>query len=368
MSKWIDLVDPDEAELRKQTPKRLHARALDRLLAPAQHEDEPRPTLEGHGDYVFGVFLVPVAVPEEARVYYQEIDLVLTRELVLTARKTPPGGEEPFDTAGVHDTCTRGGVDEPGMVAYHLVDEVAEHYLDLIDALNDKIDELDDHVEDWPAEQVRGRISQLRHALLHIRRTLAPTRDAIRGVVDGRIELDGKRAFPTRGRAPLRRRLRQAPACQRGPRLLTRPSRRCARLQPGQDRQRPERGGEATDRNRLDPARADLHRRVVRPELHPQHARAALALRLRVVVGLDHRDDDRPDRLLPQETLAVGARSLPWLSAVFHLPQLQAALDRPRPARRPEPAGGLMPALRVRLPVRTARGLLPGAWHGFRRL
>jgi magnesium transporter len=121
---------------------------------------------------------------------------VLTRELVLTARKTPPGGEEPFDTAGVHETCTRGGVDEPGMVAYHLVDEVAEHYLDLIDALNDKIDELDDHVEDWPAEQIRGRISELRHALLHIRRTLAPTRDAIRGVVDGRIELDGKELFP----------------------------------------------------------------------------------------------------------------------------------------------------------------------------
>jgi magnesium transporter len=195
MSKWIDLVDPDEAELRKQTPKRLHARALDRLLAPAQHEDEPRPTLEGHGDYVFGVLLVPVAVPDEARVYYQEIDLVLTRALVLTARKTPPGGE-PFDTSGVHDTCTRGGVDEPGMVAYHLVDEVAERYLDLIDTLNDKIDELDDHVEEWSAEQIRGQISELRHALLHIRRTLAPTRDAIRGVVDGRIELDGKELFP----------------------------------------------------------------------------------------------------------------------------------------------------------------------------
>jgi magnesium transporter len=194
-SKWIDLVDPDEAELRKQMPKRLHARALDRLIAPAEHEDEPRPTLEGHGDYVFGVFLVPVAVPNENRVYYQEVDLVLTRDLVLTARKTPDGGE-PFETAGVHETCTRGGIDDPGMVAYHLVDEVAEHYLDLIDALDDKIDELDDHVEDWPAEQIRERISELRHALLHIRRTLAPTRDAIRGIVDGRIELDGKEVFP----------------------------------------------------------------------------------------------------------------------------------------------------------------------------
>jgi magnesium transporter len=194
-SKWIDLVDPDAAELHKQTPKRLHARAFDRLLTPGQHEDEPRPTLEGHGDYVFGVFLVPVAVPDENRVYYQEIDLVLTRDLVLTARKTPPGGE-PFDTSGVHETCTLNGVDDPGMVAYQLVDEVAEHYLDLIDTLNDKIDDLDDHVEELPAEQVRGRISELRHALLHIRRTLAPTRDAIRGIVDGRVELDEQELFP----------------------------------------------------------------------------------------------------------------------------------------------------------------------------
>jgi magnesium transporter len=82
------------------------------------------------------------------------------------------------------------------MVAYHLVDEIAERYLDLIDALNDKIDDLDDHVEEWPAQQIRERIAELRHALLHIRRTLAPTRDAIRGVVDGRIELDGKELFP----------------------------------------------------------------------------------------------------------------------------------------------------------------------------
>jgi magnesium transporter len=194
-SRWIDLVDPDKDDLRKQMPKRLHARALDRLLSPAEHEDEPRPTLEGHGDYVFGVFLVPTVVPDENRVYYQEIDLVLTRQLVLTVRKTPPGGE-PFDTTGVHETCTRGGVDDPGMVAYHLVDEVAEHYLELIDKLNDKIDELDDNVEQWPAERIRGRISELRHDLLHIRRTLAPTRDAIRGVVDGRIELDGRELFP----------------------------------------------------------------------------------------------------------------------------------------------------------------------------
>ena len=39
-------------------------------------------------------------------------------------------------------------------------------------------------------------MSDLRHDLLHIRRTLAPTRDAVRQVVDDRIELESGDLFP----------------------------------------------------------------------------------------------------------------------------------------------------------------------------
>jgi magnesium transporter len=193
---WVDLVDPDREELEKHLPKKLHQSAVDQLLAPAAHDDEPRPTLQAHGDYVFGVFLVAVAVPEEDRVFYQEIDIVLTREFLLTVRKTPPG-EEPYDISRVKAICPEGDEPEAGMILYHLVDDVAERYLDLIDAVNDEIDELEDHVETWPNEKVRQRLSDLRHDLLHIRRTLSPTRDAVRRIVDGRLELEeGVEAFP----------------------------------------------------------------------------------------------------------------------------------------------------------------------------
>jgi magnesium transporter len=82
------------------------------------------------------------------------------------------------------------------MAAYRLVDDVAERFLDLVDALNDEIDELEDNVERWDAEQVRERLSHLRHDILHIRRVLAPTRDAVRAIVDDRIELDHGELFP----------------------------------------------------------------------------------------------------------------------------------------------------------------------------
>src|SRR5207247_601165 len=80
---------------------------------------------------------------------------------------------------------------------YLLYDDIAEAFLTLVDAFDDDIDDLEDHVEEWPAGLVRERISRLRHDLLHVRRVLAPTRDAARCVVDNRIELDGgEELFP----------------------------------------------------------------------------------------------------------------------------------------------------------------------------
>ena len=192
---WIDLLDPSPEELRAKAPRELEETALERLLAPPEHEDEPRPTLQGHGDYVFGVFLIAVAVPEEDSVYYQEIDLVLTHETLLTVRKTPPGGRPACDVAVVQKT--EKPEDSAGLLAYRLLDEIAERYLDLVDALDDEIDELEDRVETQQAELTRARISTLRHDLLHIRRTLSPMRDAVRRVIDGTVEVeDGPQVFP----------------------------------------------------------------------------------------------------------------------------------------------------------------------------
>ena len=57
--RWIDLCDPDEAALEAALPVPVHSTAMDRLRAPARHDDEPRPRLEAHGNYVFGVLVLP---------------------------------------------------------------------------------------------------------------------------------------------------------------------------------------------------------------------------------------------------------------------------------------------------------------------
>jgi magnesium transporter len=193
---WIDLLDPTPEELRDKAPRELEETAFELLRAAPKHDDEPRPTLQGHGDYVFGVFLIAVVVPEQDSVYYQEIDLVITHDTLLTVRKTPPGGFPACDVDVVKKSVKPN--DSAGMMTYRLVDEIAERYLNLVDDLDAEIDELEDQVEVQPAEQIRQRISSLRHDLLHIRRTLAPMRDAVRRVVDGVVDVeDGAEVFPS---------------------------------------------------------------------------------------------------------------------------------------------------------------------------
>src|SRR5712691_4120146 len=194
MTEWIDLIDPTPEELREKLPRDIQESALHRLLAPIEHDDEPRPTLQSHGSYVFGVFLLAIAVREEDRVFYQEVDVVVTHDTLITVSKTPPG-EHPYDPRPARESCRPD--DTAGMMFYRLVDDIAEHYLDLIDALDEEIDQLEDTVETSPAAATRVRLSELRHDLLHIRRTLAPTRDAIRRVVDNVVEVtEGQEVFP----------------------------------------------------------------------------------------------------------------------------------------------------------------------------
>lgn len=190
---WLDLIDPTAVELHSALPEHVHATALEALLAPHVHEDEPRPRIDTHDDYVIGIFLVPITVPAEDRLYYQEIDFVATPEVLVTVSKTPPG-EQPFDPKPAKEACRAH--EEVGMFVYHLVDHIAESFLNLVDDLDNEIDDLEDMVAGESPPTVGKRLRELRQDVRGIRRTLTPTRDAVRKIVDDRVELDAGELFP----------------------------------------------------------------------------------------------------------------------------------------------------------------------------
>jgi Mg2+ and Co2+ transporter CorA len=198
---WIDLRDPTEADVVDAWPGTLAPEVVATLAAPPDRDDLPRPRFTTGGGMVVGVFLLPVLVAERDHLFHQEIDLVLAADAILTVRKTPlgpdgaPSGDPAYDVGELRRYLSDDGR-LPGHVARFIVDDVAESFLDLIDALLDLIDDLEDRVDTSAVRVVQRHISEFRHDVLRLRRILGPTRDAVRRVVDGRVEVDDGTLFP----------------------------------------------------------------------------------------------------------------------------------------------------------------------------
>jgi magnesium transporter len=186
VAEWIDLLDPSAEELRTKLPRDVHDDAIQRLLAPTVHDDEPRPRFEGRHTYVFGILLAPVCLEGDVR--FREVDLIVTREVLVTVRKTPENGG-PIELDLPTDA-------RAGELAAAVVDEVAEAFLDAVDELDSEVDTVDDAVDEWSAERVRTRLKTLRHEILRLRRMLGPTREALHKVVDKRVDVEGVEALP----------------------------------------------------------------------------------------------------------------------------------------------------------------------------
>jgi len=187
-SHWLDLVDPTRDELLAVLPSSIDPAIVDALAAPARVDREPRPQLEGHETYVYGVLAAMLARAEGRGAWYQEIFLVATPERLVTVCKTPDL-RAPFDVSALQAAAEP---DTPvGVLLHHLAEDVADSYLDLLDAIYAAIDDLEDRLDELRPAQVRLRLSELRHELLHRRRAVSATRAAVRRVLDGRVEVGG---------------------------------------------------------------------------------------------------------------------------------------------------------------------------------
>jgi Mg2+ and Co2+ transporter CorA len=191
-ARWVDLVDPTREELLDALPVSVDPEVVEALTAGPAPTHGPRPILESHGPYAFGVF-VSMELHEDGREEIREIDLVATPTALLTVGKTPPGGE-PFGTSVLHAAHEHASV---GLLVHRLVDEVADSYLALLEAVFEEIDALEDRIDDLEPRVVRQRLLEVRHRLLRYRKAVSATRAAVRRVLDGRVEVGGDDLFPT---------------------------------------------------------------------------------------------------------------------------------------------------------------------------
>jgi magnesium transporter len=179
---WIDVTDPQGDEV-----DALGAIfALHPLTIEDAHHRHQRPKVELFEGYAF-VVVHPLAIRDGAdgdELVDQELHAFVGPRYIATIRY----GAEPFSLKGVEHRwlgqpemlAAEGG----GFATYVLVDEVVDGYLSIVEAFEDRADDLEDDVFEEPATEDEGsdlqeRIFRLKREVVRLRRFAAPLRQSL---------------------------------------------------------------------------------------------------------------------------------------------------------------------------------------------
>lgn len=170
---WLDIVGLDAAVLEAVGARfGLHPLALEDVAS-----SQNRPKLEAYEDHLFIVLRAVRHTPEEGLASHQ-VALFVGRDYLLTIREERHGQFEP-----VRDRlrASRGRIRARGAdyLAYALIDTLVDHYLPVLDAFAMRLDALAGDLDGPSTERVLTEVTDIRQALLRLRRMSLPMRDVI---------------------------------------------------------------------------------------------------------------------------------------------------------------------------------------------
>lgn len=171
---WIDVVEPSDDELSLlQRTLGLHELSVEDSRRWGQ-----RSKVEFFGDYVFLV-VHGIAIGEDDELVDSEVHLFAGQRFYLLTIRREPLFELPrtLERAGRASELEAEGI---GFHLYLLLDEVVDGYLDVVEKLEDRSDDVEEHVfADEAAEGLQERIFLVKRQVVRFRRAVAPLREVI---------------------------------------------------------------------------------------------------------------------------------------------------------------------------------------------
>ena len=177
---WVALKDPGPGELAAMQ----HEFDLHELAVEDAHHGHQRPKIEEYGDSLFAVLHTIDASAGEINV--GEVDVFVGPNYLLTVRSHTEHGFE-----NVRARCER----EPhllrqgsGFVFYALMDEVVDRYFPVLDALEDKLEAVEDRI--FSGDSARSNVEslyELKQKLVTLKNAAGPLLDASGKLHGGRV-------------------------------------------------------------------------------------------------------------------------------------------------------------------------------------
>jgi len=179
---WVDIQQPDatdQALLRDVF--RFHELAVEDALAEIHH-----PKIEAYDGLLYTILHGIISSPDRVGFVTQDIDFFLGPNYLVTVHHETSRSIEAERTACLRNPDLLG--DGPVVLFHRLVDRMVDHYAPEVDALEERLEDLESLVFDDPEVNPIRDLLQLKRDIASLRRVTLPERDAV-----GRL---ARREFP----------------------------------------------------------------------------------------------------------------------------------------------------------------------------
>lgn len=184
---WHLVRDPHDPEL-DRLAERYHLHPLH--IEDCRHRNQSA-KLETNGAYLFTV-LKPARFDGAGTLEVSDLDVFIGPDYVITVEEADwPRTREMIDALRAASAALR-----PDQALYRVADAVVDAYLPVLDAIDDRIDDLEDEVLARPSPEALARIFATRRTLALLRRVLANTRDVAGQLQRSDFPLIGRDMWP----------------------------------------------------------------------------------------------------------------------------------------------------------------------------
>jgi magnesium transporter len=169
----------------------LHSLVVEDIVNTAQ-----RPKMEDFGNYIFLTLKMIVYDRGRREIDAEHVSLILGRGFVLTFLED---SGDVFEPVRVRMRSGRGRLRKEGAdyLAYALVDAIVDHYFEVLEALGDDIEAVEEEVVEVPTQETLRTIHVLKRELIYLRRAVWPLREAVNSLLrdDSELVTDATRVF-----------------------------------------------------------------------------------------------------------------------------------------------------------------------------
>ena len=173
---WLDVEKPEESEIARLAEIfKLHPLAIEDI-----HKAYQRPKIDVYDDFYFLVFYDIDYIDEGDQIDEHELAVVIGKNYLLTFHREPI--EEIEEVAARfrrNSTEIERGI---GVLLYSLIDTIVDHYFPVVDKIGERIEELEAAVVEHQGNDRSASMADifsLKRELIHMRRQIAPERDAM---------------------------------------------------------------------------------------------------------------------------------------------------------------------------------------------